>query len=113
MRTKDYNTAYDPNVHPLRAISGCGAYVWQRYAILLSDNRRKGDECCRLMIAPAMGADVEYLYVETNGDPVVVGRVDRDGHGSIVTFAEGYRPECWAVDGAENWIAEGLAEAGL
>ena len=66
-----------PRKHLTNAIE-----VWSGYAIDLADNGKEGDQRIRLMIAPRCGTprlsfayadNVEWLYLETNGDPVLVG----------------------------------------
>lgn len=53
--------------------------VWCRYAIEIGDNGESGDARVSLHIAPEVGGnEVEWLYLETNGDPVPVGWLDGD-----------------------------------
>ena len=63
--------------------------VYSGYAKQLADNGISGDKCLALMIAPAIGGFDEYLYLDGNGDPVLVG---------------------WLADGefvaSDNWVED-------
>ena len=45
----------------------------------LGDNGLRDDASMTCMIAPEVNGDGEWLYLSTNGDPVVVGYIDTDG----------------------------------
>jgi hypothetical protein len=80
--------------------------VWAKYAQEIADNGRRGDDRQILMIGPdASGQNEEWVYLETNGDPVLVGWVDDDtpsGYAASNEFAPHLdNPEC-------HWIVEAL-----
>lgn len=79
--------------------------VWSRYAIELGDNGKPADACMTLMIAPADDAsEDEFVYIETNGDPVLVGWLD----GGEVRLADNAHE--WIDDEAMAWVRPLLEE---
>ena len=47
--------------------------VWSGYAREIGTNGEGGDRCCTLMIGPAVKTGDEYLWIDTNGDPLMIG----------------------------------------
>jgi hypothetical protein len=52
---------------------GGSVEVWSGYAREVADNGRGADARCTLYVAPAVSSPDQYLYMETNGDPVMIG----------------------------------------
>jgi len=76
-----------------RGLTKCiaqGVTVLHRYRLFLGDNGETGDNYVALYAAPDAKGD-EWVYLETNGGPVVVGGIDDDG-------------EIVLCDAAEEWI---------
>jgi len=77
--------------------------VWSAYARELGDNGKAGDERIALMVAPSVSTDDEYLYLETNGDPVLVGWIEDDEHRLAESF-----DVAWLE--AERWLEDLLPQ---
>lgn len=64
---------------------GDGAYeiikVWGGYAIEIGDNGETADARVALMLGPAVESEDQYLWIETNGDPLMIGWLE---DGSVV-----------------------------
>lgn len=57
-----------------------GPRVYAGFAVEWGDNGETGDAKVRLMVAPVVDKMADLaVYLETNGDPVMVGMVDRCG----------------------------------
>ena|SRR5690554_2433750 len=76
--------------------------VWGRYAKSIADNGEQADHGISLMLAPEVGGQTEYLYLETNGDPVLVGWLD-DGE---VELADEARE--WIEDDSMAWLRDAI-----
>lgn len=81
-----------------------GLQVWSRYARELATHGEQADACITLWAAPQVGDENEWLYLTTNGDPVVVGVIE-DGEVEWSQDTDTWRdlPE-WA------WIHEAIAD---
>jgi len=53
--------------------------VYTGFAKDLGDNGLRDDASMTCMIAPEVNGDGEWVYLTTNGDPVIVGYIDTDG----------------------------------
>ena len=94
--------------------------VWDRYAVLLGTNDQSGDARISLHAAPicpcgsAGHADnTEYIYIQTNGGPSLVGWISDDGQTVELAEEDPYTSGGAAIVEAEPWIRRALDEAGL
>lgn len=55
--------------------------VWSGYAHCLGDNGLLADAKVTLMIGPAVKSEDQCIWIETNGDPLIIGWVN--DHGGI------------------------------
>jgi len=80
----------------IAAITPYGVHVWERYAREIADNGEGADARQRLMIAPGARPEppCEYVYIETNGDPVYVGWIAPEKPNQLNLDPE-----------AESWLA--------
>ncbi len=65
--------------------------IYIGFAKNLGDNGKSADACMLCMIAPEVDGRNEWVYLTTNGDPVMVGCIDQDG-------------ELEMSDDAKEWI---------
>lgn len=77
--------------------------VWGQYARSIEDNGMPGDARQVLQTAPAFGKDEEYVFVRTNGDPILVGWRGLSGDFEI---AEDARE--WLEEQKQKWIRDEL-----
>jgi hypothetical protein len=71
-----------------------------RYRIELGDNGLSGDMWVGAFVAPDETGQ-EWLYLETNGDPVLVASVDKDGEQEIELGDEVVE---WIKDDSCKWL---------
>ena len=85
---------------------GNGVHVWRRYAVDIADNGLAGDTSITLYIAPEFGGDddTQWIYLATNGDPVIVGRLN----GASVTVSDDAVEFLEADD--YGWVCEALVD---
>jgi len=78
--------------------------VWSLYRLKLAENEAVGHHALELFAAPAYMEDAEWLYLETNGDPVPVACI-RDG---VLTLDDQQDPPVrdWVTE--EPWVVEAL-----
>lgn len=91
--------------------SGGSVNVWCGYARDLGDNGLSADAKCTLHIAPAVEDADEYIWMETNGDPLMIGWLE-DGQ-VVLNEAEFVGVGGRVVDMERDemtWIAEILAQ---
>lgn len=80
--------------------------VWLRYAIELADNDEQGEGRQVLMLAPAVNDAEEYLWLETNGEPVPVGVLLPDD-GGVEYLADAAE---WIDEPQSKWIVGAIAD---
>jgi len=73
--------------------------IWHRYRRELADNGESADAWVGLFVAPGTSG-AEWVYLETNGDPVLVGAIDEDGEFEL--------SEDYPDDALEPWLVETL-----
>ena len=82
--------------------------VWSGYAITLGDNGETADAKVTLMQAPEVGVSNEYLYLDTNGDPVLIGWIE---DGEVRDATEGEDADSIDEWLKQEWLRDSLAIA--
>lgn len=83
---------------PTKTIQG-NDVVWSRYAIKIGDNGKPSDARIVLRMAPGLNDNLEWIYIETNSDPHLVGFVVDGPDDSLDLHVE-------LCDDAREWIEQ-------
>lgn len=95
--------------------AGRSLLVWSGYAHELGDNGQIADAKVTLLIGPAVESTDQYLWIETNGDPLMIGWLNDQG-GIDYNDAEIVGSGGRIVDLDEEdmrWVSDAIANAGL
>jgi len=83
--------------------------VWDRYRIEIADNGEPADACVVLCMAPGVKGDwqgdgIEWAYLETNGDPVLLGTVEPSEIGLHIDLCDDARE--WIDADELGWLRD-------
>jgi hypothetical protein len=82
--------------------------VWHGYAKQVGHNGQSADACVICWQAPQVGGDEQWVYLTTNGGPVIVGTVENDGGRSPTVLTVDPDTSDW-WDGNDNaWLRDVL-----
>ena len=82
--------------------------VWHGYAHQIGVNGKQGDAGIICWQAPQVGGDEQWVYLTTNGDPVIVGTAEDDGGHSLTVLTVDPDTATW-WDGDDNaWLRDVL-----